>query len=149
VRPRYDLLGTRGARLHGGRWNPPGVAVLYASTEPVTVRAEWLRNTERRGLPESAAYPLRLGLLSLRARTIDLRARGALSSLEVEEPPTILTPLATTRAVGAAAEKEGVEALLVQSVTGVGSNLVILVGNLESEIEVLETSTLRGPGSWP
>ena len=149
VRPAYELLGTHGARLHGGRWNPPGLPVLYASLEPATVRAEWVRATERQGLPESAAYPLRLGLIAVRARTIDLRRAGALDSLGVDEPPSVLTPLGETRAVGAAAARNGVGALLVPSVTGVGANLVIVPDNLDAPPEVLEATLLRGPRAWP
>ncbi|MCE3265963.1 MAG: hypothetical protein K0S15_672 [Solirubrobacterales bacterium] len=149
VRPAYELLGTHGARVNGGRWNPPGLPVLYASLEPATVRAEWARAMERQGLPETAAYPLRLGVIAVRAATIDLRRRGALSSLEVDEPPSVLTPLESTRAIGAAAADEGAGALLVPSVTGVGANLVALPQNLASPPEVLEASLLRGPRAWP
>lgn len=149
VRPAYELLGTHGARLHGGRWNPPGLPVLYASLEPATVRAEWVRMMERQGLPESAVYPLRLGLIAARAPTIDLRRPGALASLEIDEPPSVLTPLQTTQAVGAAAAREGAGALLVPSVTGVGANLVIVPENLEAPAEVLEATLLRGPRAWP
>jgi RES domain-containing protein len=149
VRPAYELLGTHGSRLHGGRWNPPGLRVLYASLEPRTVRAEWVRAMERQGLPESAAYPLRLGLIAVRGPAVDLRRRGALDSLGVDEPPTVLTGLEATRAAGAAAAAEGVGAIVVPSVTGAGANLVIVPDNLDSPAEVLEATLLRGPRAWP
>jgi RES domain-containing protein len=149
VRPAYELLGTHGARLHGGRWNPRGLAVLYASLEPTTVRAEWVRAMERQGLPESAAYPLRLGLLALRGPAVDLRRRGALTALGIDEPPTVLTGLEATRAAGEAAAAEGIGALLVPSVTGAGANLVAIPQNLTRPPEVLEATLLRGPKAWP
>jgi RES domain-containing protein len=149
VRPAYELLGTHGARLHGGRWNPPGLPVLYASLEPTTVRAEWARAMERQGLPESAAYPLRLGLIAVRGPAVDLRRRGALGSLGIDEPPTVLTGLERTRAAGAAAADEGIAAILVPSVTGAGANLVAVPANLAAPPEVLEATLLRGPRAWP
>ena len=151
VRPAYDLLSTRGARLHGGRWNPPGLAVLYAGLEPSVARAERIRTMERQGLPESAAYPLRLGLIGLEAEVIDLSASGALSALELDEPISILTPVADTRAVGAAAARLGVGALLVPSVTGAGGNLVAFLAFPEqaaSALRVLEAFELRSAASW-
>jgi len=148
VRPAYELLGTQGSRLHGGRWNPPGVAVLYCGLAPATVRAEWARMMERQGLPESAAYPLRLGQIAVRARAVDLRKNGALEALGIEEPVSVLTPIEPSRAIGAAAAREGIGALLVPSVTGVGSNLVVITDNLEEPAEVVEASTLRGPAAW-
>ena len=39
-----DRLGT-GARLTGGRWNSPGVAVIYAALEPATAALEKLVHT--------------------------------------------------------------------------------------------------------
>jgi RES domain-containing protein len=143
------LLSTRGARLHGGRWNAPGLAVLYASLEPSVVRAERIRMMERQGLPESAAYPLRLGLIGLEAEVVDLCAAGALAALEVDEPISILTPVAGTRAVGAAAARLPLETLLVPSVTGAGRNLVIFTERLTSEPQVLETVDLTNAASWP
>lgn len=149
VRPAYELLSTRGARLHGGRWNPPGLAVLYASLDPLVVRAELIRAMERQGLPESAAYPIRLGLIGLEADVVDLCPTGALAALEIDEPLSILTPLAGTRAVGAAASRLQLEALLVPSVTGAGRNLVIFTEQLGSQPQVLEATDLWRAASWP
>ncbi len=149
MRPAYELLGTQGARLHGGRWNPPGLPVLYCALATATVRAEWARMMERQGLPESGAYPLRLGQIAVRARTVDLRRAGSLEPLGIEEPMSVLTPIEPSRAIGAAAAREGLGALLVPSVTGLGANLVVFAGNLDSPAEVLEATTLRGPRAWP
>jgi RES domain-containing protein len=44
--PQYarepDLLTGEGSRLHGGRWNPPGIAAVYASFAPETAMEEML-----------------------------------------------------------------------------------------------------------
>lgn len=44
--PRFaaDLSGT-GARLHGGRWNPPGIPITYASEHISLALLEVLANT--------------------------------------------------------------------------------------------------------
>jgi RES domain-containing protein len=145
----YDLLGTRGARLHGGRWNPPSLAVLYASLEPGSVRAERVRAAELRGLPESALYPLRLGRVSLRGPVIDLSRPGAAEKLGIDAPFSILTPLKESRAVGAAAAKLAVAALLVPLVTGTGTNAVVYPEHATAGPEVVETKLLRSPRGWP
>ncbi|HET8975368.1 MAG TPA: RES family NAD+ phosphorylase [Solirubrobacterales bacterium] len=145
----YDLLATRGARLHGGRWNPPGLAVLYASLEPETVRAERVRAAELRGMPESALYPLRLGRVALRGPVVDLSRQGAAEKLGFDAPFSILTPLAQSRAVGAAAAKLPVAALLVPSVTGAGTNAVIYPERAAEGPEITETKLLRSARGWP
>lgn len=149
VRPGYELLGTRGARLHGGRWNPPGLAVLYTSLKPSVVRAEWTRMMERQGLPESAAYPLRLGQIAVRADVADLSAPGALAGLDVDEPLSILTPIAATRAIGDAASGLPLGALIVPSVTGAGRNLVILAEQLRTPPRLLQDLELDAGAAWP
>jgi RES domain-containing protein len=74
-----EALSGEGARLHGGRWNPPGAAVVYAS--------------ESRALAVLEAFVH----LTLEARamrfvlvTIELPARVRLSRHDGERPPRAL-----------------------------------------------------------
>ncbi|WP_153798854.1 RES family NAD+ phosphorylase [Foetidibacter luteolus] len=73
--PRYagDISGT-GARLKGGRWNPPGIAVLYSSAHISLALLEVLANAgtleELDGIqlaeievPENSIYEIKKGEL--------------------------------------------------------------------------------------
>jgi len=96
-------LSGEGARLYGGRWNPPGTAVVYAS--------------ESRALAVLETFVH----LSLEARamrfvlyTIDLPARVRLSRHDGDRPPRSLE---TSQAVGRRwIENDGTLALVVPSV---------------------------------
>ena len=53
--PRYatetDLLTGEGSSRIGGRWNPKGIAVVYASLTPETAMAETLAHNRYYGVP--------------------------------------------------------------------------------------------------
>src|SRR4051812_45302806 len=59
--PRYaseaDLTSGVGSKLNGGRWNPVGLAVVYASLTPETAMAETLANNRYYGIPVEDAMP--------------------------------------------------------------------------------------------
>jgi RES domain-containing protein len=124
------------------------VPTLYTSLDAATVRAEVIRTTERQGLPEEASYPLRLGRLELTAEVVDLREPGALTSLGVEQA-LFLAPLAATRAIGSAASRLRVGALIVPSITSAGDNAVIFPPSVGSGPQVIETVDLRRSADWP
>jgi RES domain-containing protein len=44
---RYRPDSAEGTRLYGGRWNPPGVAVIYASSGPSLAALEVLTHYSR------------------------------------------------------------------------------------------------------
>lgn len=52
-----DLLSGMGAKKSGGRWNPVGVATVYASLTPETAMAEALAHHRYYGIPIHAALP--------------------------------------------------------------------------------------------
>ena len=145
----YDPLSTRGARLHGGRWNPPGLATLYTSLEPLTVRAELLRIAERQGEREESLYPLALVELIVEADVLDLERPGVLADLGIEEPLSVLTPLAGSRAIGQAAASLGIGALRVPSVATRATNVVLFTENLGRQPIVEALTPLTSPEDWP
>jgi RES domain-containing protein len=145
----YDPLSTRGARLHGGRWNPPGLATLYTSFRPLTVRAELVRLAERQGEREETLYPLALAELAVEADLLDLEQPGILSGLGIEEPLSVLTPLAGSRAIGRAAAALGIGALRVPSVATRATNAVLLTKNLSRQPSVEALTPISGPEDWP
>ena len=105
---------------------------------------------ERQGLPESGAYPLRLGQIAVGARTVDLRKPGSAGAARNRVGAVGVILIVLSRAIGAAgAAKEEIGALLVPALTGVGANVVVFADNLDSPAEVLEATTLRGPKAWP
>lgn len=59
--PQYaqqtDLLTGEGSRLHGSRWNPPGIAAVYASLTPETAMEESLAHFRYYGIALHAAMP--------------------------------------------------------------------------------------------
>jgi RES domain-containing protein len=149
ARTGYDPLSSRGARLHGGRWNRPGTAALYTSFEPLTVRAELLRLAERQGEPEEALYPVTLAELAVDAELVDLEPPGLLSSLGIGEPLSALTPLGASRAIGKGAAALGIGALRVPSVATRAANVVLFPENLQTQPSIEALSILSTPDDWP
>lgn len=49
IRYQRDPWSGEGARLHGGRWNPPGVAALYLGTDHATAIAEYYQGLAKPG----------------------------------------------------------------------------------------------------
>ena len=46
-----------GARLYGGRWNPPGVKAIYASSDPVTAVRESYQEFMKYGFSQQDIKP--------------------------------------------------------------------------------------------
>ena len=59
--PKYatetDLVTGDGSKLHGARWNPKGIAVVYAADSPETAMAESLAQYRYYGIPIFDAMP--------------------------------------------------------------------------------------------
>src|SRR4051794_3303894 len=69
-----DLLTGEGSRRTGGRWNPKGVAVVYASLTPETAMAETLAHNRYYGIPIEDAMPRTfLAIAAKMATVLDLR----------------------------------------------------------------------------
>lgn len=49
IRYQREPFSAEGAPLHGGRWNPPGVAALYLGTDHATAIAEFYQGLARPG----------------------------------------------------------------------------------------------------
>jgi RES domain-containing protein len=149
VEESRDPLLTRGTRIHGARWNPPGLDALYAAFDTANIRAELVRGAERRRQPEQARYPIALVQIEVTARVVDLTSAERLEELGVAIPFSILTPVKETQRVGAAAAKLGLGGLIVPSVVARGDNVVLFPDNLEGPIEILARRRISSPGRWP
>lgn len=146
VTPRYakqdDILSGIGSRLHGGRWNPTGIATVYASFTPATAMAESLAHFEYYGFPAHAAMPrLFIALEARLSRVLDLtigenRRRLRISDQrllkcdwrrEMAAGTDVLTQL-----VGRAAWEAGFEGMTVRSAADTdGRNFVVFPEHLK------------------
>jgi len=138
--PRYDPLSGEGARIHGGRFNPPGsFPVLYLCQSRPCVIAELRRSGERQaigveGLLPRMLYRYEIALDRVLDLTdVDVRAQVGLG-------PDVLTGPDWTacRELGSTLHALGAQGVNSPSATGVGEVLAVFVqhiglGRLEPE----------------
>ena len=159
--PRFatqtDLVTGKGSWRHGGRFNPPGLAAVYASFTAETAMAETLATARYYGFAAHQVMPRTFVALSLDLRrTIDL-SRGVIRRklgvsmrrlLETDwRAENLNGEEAITQALGRLAAACRLEALLVPSATGtVGVNVIVFPGELRiaSRIDVLNAGQLEG-----
>lgn len=115
VRAGRDPLSGEGARLHGGRWNPPGsFATLYLATTRAIAIAELHRAAASQGLRPAGFLPR--DLVSIRVdlrRVLDVRDDIVAASLGL--PSTPGDDLTASQRVAEAARNLGFEAILAPS----------------------------------
>lgn len=145
----YGALSGEGARLHGGRWNPPeSFAVVYTAADTATVDAEFERLLARSGLPPLSLQPRQLTTISLDlSHVLDLRDEAVLDALGVLATDLIGDDPALTRRIGEAAHALGYEALIAPSAAGAGDAIAIFPANRrpDSRVEVVGARSYR-PG---
>lgn len=153
-----DLVTGEGSRKHGGRWNPPGVAAVYASFTPETAMEEALAHFRYYGIPFHAAMPrMFVALRAKLAKVLDLTEGEVRQRVRISEARLIGCNWrvemkggkeALTQLLGRAAVEAGLEALVVRSAADEeGRNIVIFPENLgkSSELSVLDPDKLS-PG---
>lgn len=80
------MLTGEGSRRNGGRWNPKGIAVVYASFTPETAMAETLAHFRYYGFPIEDAMPRTfVAIATDLAAVLDLRDGGVRRRLQVSE----------------------------------------------------------------
>jgi len=146
IAPGVLPMSGEGARIHGGRWNPPdSFSVLYTAFDRATVLAELERAARRQGL----------GIGDLLPRNEVTYAVGLQRVLDLEDPANqVLVGLddvtmkgrdwAPCQAVGDAAQYVGFEGILAPSATGTGRALAVILDGLVlgSRIEVVDVRPL-------
>jgi RES domain-containing protein len=132
IAPGYLPLSGDGARIHGGRWNPPdSFAVLYTTFDRPTMIAELERAARRQGLlaadflpRDEVAYSVEL------QRVLDLEDPSHLHAVGLDPARLVSPDWAPCQAVGDAAHYVGFEGIQAPSATGAGTTLAIFLDRL-------------------
>lgn len=122
IRLGRDPLSGTGARIQGGRWNPPNsFAVVYLATDQATVGAEFRRLVERQGLDPTSFLPRAMYSYELFTATLlDLTAPATLDAIGLREGDLRANDLAGCQAVGEAAYACRRSGVMAPSATGQG-----------------------------
>lgn len=143
--PRWHPLSGGGARIQGGRWNPPeSFATLYLALQRPTAAAEFHRMAARIGRSPEDFVPRRLYRYRLDLQAVlDLTAERAQLPQALAELDLQACDLKATQAVGEAAEQLGREAIKAPSATGTGDVLAVFIDRLlpDSAVEPLDFET--------
>jgi RES domain-containing protein len=131
------------ANTRGARWNPAGVAAVYASLERDTAVAEAeyaISSQPVRPRASRSLYRIRIGL----ERVVDLSDRSTLASLGVGASELEDMDQNPCRAIGGAAHWLDRDGLLVPSARADGTNLVVFPdrSNVDAPFEVLNREEL-------
>lgn len=127
----YQPLSGEGARVTGGRWNPPGsFPVLYLALDRQTTAAEFRRLADKQGREMRDFLPRDLYSYEARLqRVLDLRELSARREVGLDGELDA-NDLAASQAIGEAAHLVGFEAVLAPSATGRGEVLAVLLDRL-------------------
>lgn len=157
--PKYatedDLLTGEGSEREGGRWNPPGLAVVYASLTPQVAMAEALAHNLYFRIPIEEAMPRTFVAVGIKLQVVlDLRNGVIRQRLRVSTKRMLdtdwqkdmragLEPV--TQLIGCAAHETDWEGIIVTSAADrSGHNLLIFPDKLRagSKIELLHPDRL-------
>lgn len=155
-----DLLTGEGSRLYGGRWNPPGIAAVYASFTPETAMQETLAHFRYYGIPPHAAMPrIFVAIRAQLTQGLDLTEGANRQRLQLSEGRLLACDWrddrqrgkeALTQLLGRAAKEAGFEAMVVRSALDEeGYNIVVFPENLRtsSQLSVLDPEKLSPSGT--
>lgn len=132
--PRHDPLSGEGARLAGGRFNPPeSFPVLYLCTTRACAVAEFRRFASRHpigleGFLPRVLYEYRLEFASV----LDLTDAETLKHLDLDPEHLVEDDRVLTRQVGELSHQFGYQALRSPSATGVDLVLAVFTDNLRA-----------------
>lgn len=141
-----DPRSATGARVHGGRWNPPdSFAVLYLGLDERTVIDEFYRLARRQRVPPAGFLPRELHRFDARLEAVlDLRGPEAREAVELTDRRLKSDDPALCQEIGAAAHALGLEGLVAPSAAGDGTVLAVFLDALRpnSVVEVVALETV-------
>lgn len=147
--PDRDPLSGEGARMFGGRWNPPeSFATIYFADSMSTCAAEFRRMAEAQGLPSRAFRPRSLHVVQAdEIELLDLSSEERLAAVDLRLGDVIADERSHCQNVGEGSYFLGMQGVRAPSATGRG--LVIAVFNLRlrpGQLRVIETTELAIDG---
>ena len=130
--PAFDPRSGEGARLHGGRFNPPNsFPVLYLCETRACVVAELRRLGERQAIGVANLLPRDLWRYDLQLeRCLDLTDAAVLHDANIEPAGLAEPSWVHTQEIGTAAHALGVQAIRSVSATGVDTIIAVFIENL-------------------
>jgi RES domain-containing protein len=138
-----------GARIHGGRWNPPNsFAALYLGLDVETVADEFHRLARRQGLTPDDFLPRELHRFEVRlAAALDLRGDEARQAVDLSDRQLRGDDPHRCQGIGEAAHYLGLEGIVAPSAAGPGTVLAIFLERLRpgSVLEPLSSETWAAP----
>lgn len=137
-------LSGEGARIQGGRWNPPeSFPTLYLGMTEAIVAAEFRRLAMRSGRSVADFLPRELYQIEVKLQfVLDLTDDTHVRSLGVDAAELTSDDAKTCQAIGDAAHYLGTEAVLAPSATGAGDVLAVFTDRL-GPTSLLNPSLLR------
>jgi RES domain-containing protein len=134
---RHPLSGA-GARLHGGRWNPPdSFATLYLALERQTTVYEFYRLAARQGRAPEDFLPRRMYRYEVTlGAVLDLQDPAARTSVDLGEAELKANDATRCRQIGEAAHYLGLEGILAPSATGEGTVLAVFFDRLHADSQI-------------
>ncbi len=139
---RHPLSGA-GARLHGGRWNPPeSFSVLYLALERETTVREFYRLAERQRRAPEDFLPRRMYRYDVTLTALlDLRTSEVRKRLDLSDGELAAEGATRCREIGECAHYCGREGILAPSATGHGIVLAVFFERLRPGSEVRAISS--------
>lgn len=139
----------KGARIHGGRWNPPNsFATLYLGLDVETVVDEFHRMARRQGLTPDDFLPRELHRFDVRlAAVLDLREAAARQAIDLSDRQLRADDPRRCQEIGEAAHYVGLEGVVAPSAAGPGTVVAIFLEKLRpgSLLEPLSSETWDTP----
>jgi RES domain-containing protein len=131
---RNPLSGV-GARLHGGRWNPPdSFSTLYLALERETTIGEFYRLARRQGRAPEDFLPRRMYRYSVAlAAVLDLRGPAVRADLELSDAELKATDANRCRLIGEVAYQLELEGILAPSAAAEGTVLAVFFDRLRAD----------------